>query len=89
MVETQLISRGVSDSRVLEAMRKVPRHLFVEEALQEQSYSDYPLPIGEKQTISQPYILQAGCFPLNATLLWLSVPIKSFRSWATGMSSSE
>ena len=57
MVETQVISRGISDSRVLEAMRRVPRHLFVEEALQEQAYSDYPLPIGEKQTISQPYIV--------------------------------
>ncbi len=57
MVETQLIRRGISDSRVLEAMRKVPRHQFVEEALQEQAYSDYPLPIGEKQTISQPYIV--------------------------------
>ncbi len=57
MVETQLISRGISNSRVLEAMRKVPRHLFVEEALKEQAYSDYPLPIGEKQTSSQPYVV--------------------------------
>jgi protein-L-isoaspartate(D-aspartate) O-methyltransferase len=57
MVETQLISRGISNSRVLEAMRKVPRHVFVEEALKGQAYSDYPLPIGEKQTISQPYIV--------------------------------
>jgi len=57
MVETQLAGRGISDSRVLEAMRRVPRHLFVEEALQEQAYSDFPLPIGEKQTISQPYIV--------------------------------
>jgi protein-L-isoaspartate(D-aspartate) O-methyltransferase len=57
MVETQLVSRGINDLRVLEAMRKVPRHLFVEEALKEQAYSDFPLPIGEKQTISQPYIV--------------------------------
>ena len=57
MVETQLIARGIRSSRVLEAMRRVPRHLFVEEALKEQAYSDYPLPIGEKQTISQPYIV--------------------------------
>lgn len=57
MVETQLVARGIQDSRVLEAMRKVPRHLFVEEALQEQAYNDYPLPIGEKQTISQPFIV--------------------------------
>jgi len=57
MVETQLVSRGIHDRRVLEAMRKVPRHLFVDEALKEQAHSDHPLPIGDKQTISQPYIV--------------------------------
>jgi protein-L-isoaspartate(D-aspartate) O-methyltransferase len=57
MVETQLVGRGIRNPRVLEALRRVPRHLFVEEALKEQAYSDYPLPIGEKQTISQPYIV--------------------------------
>ena len=57
MVETQLIGRGIEDQRVLEAMRKVPRHMFVDEALQEQAYSDHPLPIGDKQTISQPYVV--------------------------------
>lgn len=57
MVESQLVSRGIQDHRVLEAMRKVPRHLFVDEALKEQAYSDHPLPIGDKQTISQPYIV--------------------------------
>jgi protein-L-isoaspartate(D-aspartate) O-methyltransferase len=57
MVESQLVSRGIHDPRVLAAMRKVPRHLFVDEALQEQAHSDHPLPIGEKQTISQPYIV--------------------------------
>lgn len=57
MVETQLMGRGIRNPRVLDAMRRVPRHLFVEEALKEQAYSDYPLPIGEKQTISQPYIV--------------------------------
>jgi protein-L-isoaspartate(D-aspartate) O-methyltransferase len=57
MVETQLISRGIRNPRVLEAMGKVPRHLFVDEALRDQAYSDYPLPIGDKQTISQPYIV--------------------------------
>jgi protein-L-isoaspartate(D-aspartate) O-methyltransferase len=57
MVEEQIISRGIQDPRVIAAMKKVPRHLFVEEALQSQAYSDHPLPIGEKQTISQPYMV--------------------------------
>jgi protein-L-isoaspartate(D-aspartate) O-methyltransferase len=57
MVEEQIIGRGIEDPRVIAAMKKVPRHLFVEEALQSQAYSDHPLPIGEKQTISQPYIV--------------------------------
>jgi len=57
MVETQLIGRGIHDRRVLEAMRKVSRHMFVDEALRDQAYSDHPLPIGDKQTISQPYIV--------------------------------
>jgi len=57
MVDEQIVARGIRDPRVIAAMRKVPRHLFVEEALQSQAYSDYPLPIGEKQTISQPYIV--------------------------------
>lgn len=56
MVE-QIESRGVSDAAVLDAMRKVPRHLFVEDALQSQAYGDFPLPIGEKQTISQPFMV--------------------------------
>jgi protein-L-isoaspartate(D-aspartate) O-methyltransferase len=57
MVSTQIEARGIHDYRVLEAMRKVPRHLFVGEALQDQAYGDFPLPIGEGQTISQPYIV--------------------------------
>ena len=57
MVEEQIVARGIKDSRVIAAMRKVPRHFFVEEALQSQAYSDHPLPIGEKQTISQPYMV--------------------------------
>ncbi len=57
MVEDQIISRGINDPRVIAAMKKVPRHRFVEEALQKQAYSDHPLPIGEKQTISQPYMV--------------------------------
>jgi protein-L-isoaspartate(D-aspartate) O-methyltransferase len=57
MVETQIKARGLKDERVLKAMLKVPRHLFVDEALRDQSYGDFPLPIGEGQTISQPYIV--------------------------------
>jgi protein-L-isoaspartate(D-aspartate) O-methyltransferase len=57
MVETQLIPRGISDERVIKAMLKVPRHLFVEEALWERAYGDHALPIGEGQTISQPYMV--------------------------------
>lgn len=57
MVFKQLEMRGISDPLVLNAMRVVPRHLFVSEALMDQAYSDYPLPIGEQQTISQPLIV--------------------------------
>ena len=57
MVEEQLVQRGVTDERVLSAMRRVPRHLFVEVPLRERAHGDHPLPIGEEQTISQPYIV--------------------------------
>jgi protein-L-isoaspartate(D-aspartate) O-methyltransferase len=57
MVAEQVAARGVADTRVLEAMRRVPRHRFVEEALRERAYGDYPLPIGEGQTISQPFMV--------------------------------
>lgn len=69
MVDSQLVSRGIKDRRVIEAMLKVPRHKFVEEAMAAQSYSDTPLPIGEKQTISQPYMvaLMTELLQLNGT----------------------
>ena len=57
MVRRQIEARGVTDPKVLAAMRKVPRRLFVSEALTDQAYGDFPLPIGEQQTISQPYIV--------------------------------
>ena len=57
MVDEQLAQRGIRDERVLGAMRRVPRHLFMEEALRERAYGDHPLPIGEEQTISQPFIV--------------------------------
>jgi len=59
MVRTQLAERGIEDSRVLEAMRLVPRHEFVLEEFRDRAYDDCPLPIGEGQTISQPYIVAA------------------------------
>jgi protein-L-isoaspartate(D-aspartate) O-methyltransferase len=57
MVDTQIEFRGVTDPRVLTAMRRVPRHRFVPRGQWDQAYNDYPLPIGEDQTISQPYIV--------------------------------
>ncbi|SEM72784.1 protein-L-isoaspartate(D-aspartate) O-methyltransferase [Syntrophus gentianae] len=57
MVDTQIRARGIADSRILEAMSKIQRHLFVDEALADQAYNDNPLPIGELQTISQPYMV--------------------------------
>ncbi|MGW8288147.1 MAG: protein-L-isoaspartate(D-aspartate) O-methyltransferase [Desulfobulbales bacterium] len=57
MVDEQLIPRGIHDPNTLAAMRTVPRHLFVEEAMKDQAYGDFPMPIGRGQTISQPYIV--------------------------------
>ncbi|MCS7249995.1 MAG: protein-L-isoaspartate(D-aspartate) O-methyltransferase [candidate division WOR-3 bacterium] len=57
MVKEQIEARGIKDQRVLKAMREVKRHLFVPEAFRNESYNDYPLPIGEGQTISQPFIV--------------------------------
>jgi protein-L-isoaspartate(D-aspartate) O-methyltransferase len=57
MVRDQLLTRSITDQRVIDAMRAVPRHIFVEDALHAQAYGDFPLPIGEGQTISQPFIV--------------------------------
>ncbi|MFW6297958.1 MAG: protein-L-isoaspartate O-methyltransferase family protein, partial [Desulfosalsimonas sp.] len=57
MVEQQLLPRGITDERLLEAMRKVPRHLFLPARVQSLAYQDSPIPIGFGQTISQPYIV--------------------------------
>jgi len=57
MVEEQLISRGIKNERVLNVFRKVERHKFIPEDLRPSAYSDFPVPIGEGQTISQPYIV--------------------------------
>ncbi|MEO0131202.1 MAG: protein-L-isoaspartate(D-aspartate) O-methyltransferase, partial [candidate division WOR-3 bacterium] len=57
MVKEQIEARGIKDQRILKAMKEVKRHLFVPETFQNESYNDYPLPIGEGQTISQPFIV--------------------------------
>src|SRR5688500_12197539 len=57
MGASQIAARGIRDPRVLDAMRKVPREAFVPESMREFAYRDAPLPIGEEQTISQPYIV--------------------------------
>ena len=65
MVDTQIRARGVTDERVLRVMEKIHRHLFVDEGLIDQAYNDNPLPIGDRQTISQPYIVALMTAALN------------------------
>ncbi len=65
MIQEQVIDRGIKDWRVIEAMRRVPRHLFVPEALRSQAYADTALPIGEGQTITQPYMVAYLCAALG------------------------
>jgi protein-L-isoaspartate(D-aspartate) O-methyltransferase len=67
MVDSQLRDRGISDTRVLGAMLRVPRHEFVSEANRAQAYEDHPLPIGDSQTISQPYIVALMLESLQVT----------------------
>lgn len=73
MVERQIVGRGIQDPNVLRAMRTVPRHAFVPASRQSEAYQDHPLPIGEGQTISQPYIVafmtEALHLDPNATVL--------------------
>jgi len=67
MVETQIVARGVRDQKVLDAMRRVPRHLYVPEKMMALAYRDEPLPIGHGQTISQPYIVACMTEALQLT----------------------
>src|SRR5437667_8999189 len=67
MVETQLRNRGIHDERVLDAMARIPRHNFVTEAFKSQAYADHPIPIGENQTISQPFIVAVSLQALALT----------------------
>ena len=57
MVKNDIKGRGINDKRVLDVMEKIPRHLFVAEDMRNRAYADYPMPIGEGQTISQPYVV--------------------------------
>ncbi|MBU7025941.1 MAG: protein-L-isoaspartate O-methyltransferase, partial [Theionarchaea archaeon] len=65
MVEKQIMFRGITDTKTLESMLTVPRHLFVPENLRDEAYSDYALPIGYGQTISQPYVVALMTSSLN------------------------
>ncbi|MBN2620825.1 protein-L-isoaspartate(D-aspartate) O-methyltransferase [candidate division WOR-3 bacterium] len=67
MVKEQIIARGIKDQRVIDAMKQVPRHLFVEPTYYHQAYKDYPLPIGHDQTISQPYMVASMTELLEVT----------------------
>ncbi len=65
MVDTQIVAGGITDQKVIEAMRRVPRHRFMPEEKSEDAYGDFPLPIGYGQTISQPYIVAYMTQALN------------------------
>lgn len=67
MISEQIVARGISDARVIDTMTRVPRHIFVDDALKSQAYTDAPLNIGEGQTISQPYIVALMTERLNLT----------------------
>jgi len=67
MVEFQIRARGVGDQRVLAAMRKIPRHRFVPKGYERAAYEDRPLPIGEGQTIAQPYVVAVMTEQLELT----------------------
>lgn len=67
MVEEQVVARGVKDARVIAALQKIPRHLFVEPALAQRCYDTRSLPIGQEQTISQPYLVACMAEELRLT----------------------
>jgi protein-L-isoaspartate(D-aspartate) O-methyltransferase len=85
MVGDQLARRGIKDERVLAAMRRVPRHRFVDEAFRERAYGDHPLPIGQEQTISQPYIVALMTSVLELTGLEKLLEIGSGSGYHTAV----
>ena len=87
MVESQIKARGIKDPRVLEALLKVRRHLFVPSHIRHQAYNDSPLPIGEEQTISQPYIvaLMTELLTLKGRKgFWRSAPVRDTKAAILG-----
>jgi protein-L-isoaspartate(D-aspartate) O-methyltransferase len=85
MVESQLCARGISDPRVLEAMSRVPRDQFVPEPFRAQAYEDHPLPIGDGQTISQPYIVALMLESLQLTPQDKALEIGTGSGYATAL----
>jgi protein-L-isoaspartate(D-aspartate) O-methyltransferase len=85
MVDSQLRGRGISDPRVLDAMLRVPRHEFVPEAYRAQAYEDHPLPIGDGQTISQPYVVALMLESLQLTPSDTALEVGTGSGYATAL----
>ena len=85
MVDTQLRARGISDERVLGAMSRVPRHEFTAEKYRDQAYEDHPLPIGEGQTISQPYMVAVMLEALSLTATDKALEVGTGSGYATAL----
>ncbi len=85
MVDSQLRSRGITDTHVLDAMLRVPRHEFVPANLRAQAYEDHPLPIGEGQTISQPYIVASMLESLQLTRQEMVLEVGTGSGYATAL----
>jgi protein-L-isoaspartate(D-aspartate) O-methyltransferase len=85
MVDSQLRARGISDPRVLDAMLRVPRHEFVPEPLRAEAYEDHPLPIGDGQTISQPYVVAVMLEALQLTASDIVLEIGTGSGYVTAL----
>src|SRR5580658_5205041 len=85
MVDSQLRSRGISAPRVLHAMLRVPRHEFVAESNRAQAYEDHPLPIGDGQTISQPYVVALMLESLQLTPSDTALEVGTGSGYATAL----
>jgi protein-L-isoaspartate(D-aspartate) O-methyltransferase len=85
MIDSQLISRGISAPRVLDAMLRVPRHEFVAASNRAQAYEDHPLPIGDGQTISQPYVVALMLESLHVTATDTVLEVGTGSGYATAL----